>query len=150
MNWRRALFALGSSFTFLTTGTVDAGVLSGNCRIGNQPAATLLIPYFEVDLGKPGGATTLLSVNNASAKPAIARVVLWTDWGVPTLAFDVEEFDPLIMGQLPPRVPCKEERIRVCTVRVDVDSHLGGKRRIRRRVIIGDSFSASRLGGWTK
>ncbi|HYX25789.1 MAG TPA: hypothetical protein VFC23_16670 [Thermoanaerobaculia bacterium] len=89
MNWRRALFALGSSFTFLTTGTVDAGVLSGNCRTGNQPAATLLIPYFEVDLGKPGGATTLLSVNNASAKPAIARVVLWTDWGVPTLAFDV-------------------------------------------------------------
>ncbi|HEX4960859.1 MAG TPA: hypothetical protein VF173_08470 [Thermoanaerobaculia bacterium] len=89
MSWKRALFALGSTFAFLAPGGAQAGVLSGNCRVGNQPAATLLIPYFEVDLSKPGGATTLLSVNNASAKPAIARVVLWTDWGVPTLAFDV-------------------------------------------------------------
>jgi hypothetical protein len=63
--------------------------LSGNCRVGDQPAATLLIPYFEVDLAHPGGATTLMSVNNASSKPAIARVVMWTDWGVPTLAFDI-------------------------------------------------------------
>ncbi|HEX3557440.1 MAG TPA: hypothetical protein VIA62_29790 [Thermoanaerobaculia bacterium] len=89
MNRRRAMFALGSTFAFLTAGAATAGVLAGNCRVGNQPAATLLVPYFEVDLGKPGGVTTLLSVNNASAKPAIARVVLWTDWGVPTLAFDV-------------------------------------------------------------
>ena len=37
----------------------------------------------------PNGATTLISVNNASAKPALARMVLWTDWGVPTLAFDI-------------------------------------------------------------
>ena len=63
--------------------------LSGNCRLADQPAATLLIPYFEVDLDDPSGPDTLVSVNNASAKPALARVVLWTDWGVPTLAFDV-------------------------------------------------------------
>ena len=67
----------------------SAGVLEGNCRVANQPAATLLIPYFEVDLADPAGQTTLLSVNNASSKSALARVVLWTDWGVPTLAFDV-------------------------------------------------------------
>lgn len=66
-----------------------AGVLTGNCRVGNQPAATLLIPYFQVDVDRADGATTLVSVNNASAKPALARVTLWTDWGVPTLAFDV-------------------------------------------------------------
>lgn len=66
-----------------------AGVLEGNCRLANQPAATLLIPYFEVDLNNPSGQNTLFSVNNSSAKPALARVVLWTDWGVPTLAFDV-------------------------------------------------------------
>ena len=66
-----------------------AGVLDGNCRLANQPAATLLIPYFEVDLNNSGSQTTLFSVYNASAKPALARVVLWTDWGVPTLAFDV-------------------------------------------------------------
>lgn len=66
-----------------------AGVLSGNCRVANQPAATLLIPYFEVDLANSGGQSTLFSVNNASAKPVLSRVVLWTDWGIPTLAFDV-------------------------------------------------------------
>lgn len=89
MSRKRASFALWSSFAFLISGTANAGALSGNCRVGNQPAATLLIPYFEVDLAHPGGATTLMSVNNASSMPAIARVVLWTDWGVPTLAFDV-------------------------------------------------------------
>jgi hypothetical protein len=66
-----------------------AGMLTGNCRMANQPAATLLYPYFRVDLGNPAGSTTLIAVNNASAKPALARVVLWTDWGVPTLAFDL-------------------------------------------------------------
>ncbi len=66
-----------------------AGVMSGNCRLGNQPAATLLIPYFRADLNNPAGETTLVAINNASARPALARVVLWTDWGVPTLAFDV-------------------------------------------------------------
>jgi len=40
-------------------------------------------------MSDPNGATTLISVNNASAKPALARMVLWTDWGVPTLAFDI-------------------------------------------------------------
>src|SRR4029077_1427056 len=66
-----------------------AGVLSGNCRVANEPAATLLFPYFEADLANLTGQTTLLSINNASSKPVLSRVVLWTDWGVPTLAFDV-------------------------------------------------------------
>lgn len=66
-----------------------AGVLEGNCRLANQPAATLLIPYFEADLSNPASQTTLFSVNNASSKSVLSRVVLWTDWGVPTLAFDV-------------------------------------------------------------
>jgi hypothetical protein len=66
-----------------------AGILEGNCRVANQPAATLLIPYFEVDLSNSTGQSTLFSVNNASSKSVLSRVVLWTDWGVPTLAFDV-------------------------------------------------------------
>ncbi|HTQ78645.1 MAG TPA: hypothetical protein VMM92_01530 [Thermoanaerobaculia bacterium] len=91
---QKALAALASATLAWQLATVPAvpaaaGVLTGNCRVGNQPAATLLIPYFRVDLGNPGGATTLISVNNASAKPSLARVVLWTDWGSPTLAFDV-------------------------------------------------------------
>jgi hypothetical protein len=91
-----------------------AGVLEGNCRVANQPAATLLIPYFEVDLGDPAGQTTLFSVNNASAKPALARVVLWTDWGIPSLGFDIylTGYDvqtinvrDVLAGKLPPTGP---------------------------------------------
>ncbi len=60
-------------------GTVDA-----------VPAATLLLPYFEVDLdGGADGSTTLFSINNASQAPAIAHVTLWTDYSVPTLDFNV-------------------------------------------------------------
>jgi hypothetical protein len=59
------------------------------CLVGPGLASTLLIPYFEVDLGNPSGVTTLISVNNGELDPALTRVVLWTDWGVPTLAFDI-------------------------------------------------------------
>lgn len=74
---------------FLINLPATAGVLSGNCRVADQPAATLLFPYFEVDLQRADGPTTLISVNNASARPTLARAVVWTDWGVPTLAFDI-------------------------------------------------------------
>jgi hypothetical protein len=66
-----------------------AGVLSGNCRIAPQPAASLLVPYFVTDMNHPQGRTTVFSVNNSWGKPTLARVVFWTDWGVPTIAFDV-------------------------------------------------------------
>ncbi len=66
-----------------------AGILDGNCRVADQPAATLLFPYFEVDLADPEGQQTLISINNASSRSTLARVVLWTDWSVPTLAFDI-------------------------------------------------------------
>lgn len=66
-----------------------AGDMTGNCRLANQPSATLLIPYFEVNLSDPSGRTTLISVNNAAPRPTLARMVFWTDWGIPTLAFDV-------------------------------------------------------------
>ena len=55
----------------------------------NVPAATLLLPYFEVDLDNADGITTLFSVNNASAAPALAHVTIWTDLSVPILDFDV-------------------------------------------------------------
>lgn len=69
--------------------------------IDDVPAATLLLPYFEVDLDPDGdgvvcnhnpqdeGINTLFSVNNASAAPAIAHVTLWTDWTHETIDFDI-------------------------------------------------------------
>lgn len=86
---------------------------SARAEIGTAdavPAATLLLPYFEVDLGNPNGIDTLISVNNASASAAVANVVIWTDWGVPSLGFqvyltgfDVQTIDlrQIFQGQLP-------------------------------------------------
>ncbi|MDX9733475.1 MAG: hypothetical protein RBU36_05085 [Thermoanaerobaculia bacterium] len=53
------------------------------------PAATLLYPYFEVDLANPNGVTTLLGLQNTSATAVLAHYVVWTDLGVPVLNFNV-------------------------------------------------------------
>lgn len=61
--------------------------------IDNVPAATLLLPYFEVDLDNPQGITTRFSVglaggfNGASAH--LVQVTLWTNVGIPTFAFHI-------------------------------------------------------------
>lgn len=59
------------------------------CAIDPVPAATLLVPYFEVDLGNTEGVTTIFTINNASAAPALAHVIFWTDWSAPTIDFDL-------------------------------------------------------------
>ena len=53
------------------------------------PSATLLLPYFEVDLGNPNGVQTRFTVINSSATPQLAHAVLWTDMGVPTFSADI-------------------------------------------------------------
>jgi hypothetical protein len=55
----------------------------------NAPAATLLLPYFEVDLSNAQGQNTLFTVNNASATAILAHVTVWSDLGVPVFAFNV-------------------------------------------------------------
>src|SRR5258708_28396067 len=62
-----------------------------SCDIGTYPAATLLLPYFEVEVGKPAGqaANTIFTVVNTSRAPQITRVTIWTDYGYPTLWFNV-------------------------------------------------------------
>src|SRR3978361_1224590 len=59
------------------------------CAIDEVPAATLFLPYFEVDLANPNGVTTLFSVNNASATAVLPHVVVWSDLSVPVLDFNV-------------------------------------------------------------
>jgi hypothetical protein len=59
------------------------------CTIDSVPAATLLLPYFEVDLANPNGLTTLFSVNNASMNATLVHVVLWSDLSVPVLDFNI-------------------------------------------------------------
>src|SRR5439155_26326967 len=65
--------------TFPAAGTIiaGAGVAAGvaptttnnddSCDLTNSPAATLLLPYFEVDMGTAGtGRTTIFSITNVS------------------------------------------------------------------------------------
>ena len=59
------------------------------CTVDPVPAATLLLPYFEVDLADPNGLTTLFSVNNATPQALVAHAVVWSDWAVPVFGFDV-------------------------------------------------------------
>ena len=83
-----------------------------SCDIALQPAATLLLPYFEVDLKATRSATTLFTIQNVSPAAVIANVTLWTDWGYPALNFpihltgyDVQGinlYDVLALGALPP------------------------------------------------
>ena len=92
---------LGSGQHFGSSGTtsqiVGAGVASpattnndDSCDIGVAPAATLLLPYFEVDLGTAGtGRTTVFSVTNVSPYAQVAHVVLYTDWSFPVLDFNL-------------------------------------------------------------
>jgi hypothetical protein len=70
-------------------GPAGAGEAPRGCASGAVPAATLLVPYFEVDLDGADGRTTLVAVSNAGSHSTLAHVVLWTDWGLPTLAFDL-------------------------------------------------------------
>jgi hypothetical protein len=81
--------------------------------IDDVPAATLLLPYFEVDISgaTPTGVNTLFSINNASATAVLAHVTVWSDQSIPVLDFDVyltgydiqtvSMFDILKNGNLP-------------------------------------------------
>ena len=59
------------------------------CTVDAVPAATLLLPYFEVSLDDSSDVNTLFSVNNASAAPTVAHVTLWGDWSLPSIDFDI-------------------------------------------------------------
>jgi len=87
------------------------------CDIGVTPAATLLLPYFEVETaGTAGtGATTLFTITNTSRFPQIAHVTVWTDWSFPVLDFNIfltgydvqgiNLFDVIVRGLIVPSTP---------------------------------------------
>ena len=60
-----------------------------SCDIALLPAATLLLPYFEVDLDDPNGSTTLFTITNVTNVDQIARVTLWTDRAYPVMNFNI-------------------------------------------------------------
>ncbi|HEX6095983.1 MAG TPA: hypothetical protein VF432_06650 [Thermoanaerobaculia bacterium] len=60
-----------------------------SCDVTALPAATLLLPYFEVDLDDFNGETTLFTVTNVADRAQVVRVTLWTDYGYPVVSFNI-------------------------------------------------------------
>jgi hypothetical protein len=105
------ILLIAASATAATRFTTDN---NASCDISVSPAATLLLPYFEVDVTKPvtDATNTIFSIINTSRSPQTARVTFWTDYANPALWFnvyltgyDVEPisiYDVLVAGKLPP------------------------------------------------
>ena len=74
-----------------TTGAPTTTNNDDSCDIGVAPAATLLIPHFEVAFSQPLAAarTTLFTVTNVTPQPQIAHVTIWSDWSYPVLDFNI-------------------------------------------------------------
>lgn len=77
----------------LAAGTFRTSPVTTNnddtCDIGLYPAATLLLPFFEVDITNPKGDTTIFTVTNTGPEPQAARVTLWTDRAYPVISFNL-------------------------------------------------------------
>jgi len=84
-----------------------------SCDVKVGPAATLLLPYFEVNTNPlVQGQTTLFTVTNVTRYPQIAHVTLWTDWAFPVLSFNlfltgydvqaVNLYDVIVRGTIAP------------------------------------------------
>lgn len=100
-----ATFATGSP---ATTNNDDS------CDIAVTPAATLLLPYFEVDYNAPNteGVNTIFTLTNTSPRPQIAHITIWTDWSYPVIDFNIfltgydvqgiSLYDIIGRGEIPP------------------------------------------------
>lgn len=93
-----AAFAADSSrLTLAEHATPFAGGAPGtianddSCDIAVTPAATLLLPYFEVDFNAPNteGVNTIFTLTNTSNVPQIAHITIWTDWSYPVIDFNI-------------------------------------------------------------
>jgi len=58
------------------------------CALDQRPGATLLIPWFAVDL-EGNGLSTSFWVRNVSTSPTLTNVTLWSDYGVAAFSFNV-------------------------------------------------------------
>jgi hypothetical protein len=97
----------------IVLGMLGPAGVSQAAKISPEPAATLLLPYFEVDIANPSGVNTTFSVNNAFSSAVLAHVTFWSDLSVPFFAFDlsltgydqetVDLRDFLVNGNLPPQ-----------------------------------------------
>src|SRR5688572_14487267 len=88
---RGNVFGVAPNATFTNGNNPTTTNNDDSCDIGVYPAATLLLPIFDVDLAAAAGAgeTTLFTITNVSSAPQIAHVTVWTDWSFPILDFNI-------------------------------------------------------------
>lgn len=104
--------------------------IGGLCDLGNNVAATLLVPYFEVDSSDMSGMDTLVGIINVDDDPIVAHVVIWNvdSWGVFDFniyltGYDVVTFSMrqiLIYGNMPNN-GCATSSSRFTTRYIDCD-----------------------------
>ena len=82
---KRAALGLAVASLLLTGPPASAEM----CALDAVPAATLLLPYFEVDLDADPEVNTVFTVHNALPAATLAHVSIWTDWSQPVLDFDI-------------------------------------------------------------
>ncbi|HXH40164.1 MAG TPA: hypothetical protein VNN08_16160 [Thermoanaerobaculia bacterium] len=86
MKWFSLLLLVATSAFATSPSTINN---DDTCDVKVGPAATLLLPYFEVDVNGTSGQTTLFTVTNVARYPQVAHVTLWTDFGYPVLTFNI-------------------------------------------------------------
>jgi hypothetical protein len=116
-------FAAGSRFAVTPNATFTNGNFptttnnDDSCETSVMPAATLLLPIFDVNITAAIGASdnTLFTITNVSSSPQIAHVTVWTDWSFPVLDFNIfltgydvqsiSMYDVIARGQVAPGGP---------------------------------------------
>jgi len=76
----------------VTAALLAAGVAWGvPCTIDPAPAATLLFPFFSLDLGECANPSerTVITVLNTRLDPVLAHFTIWTNAAVPVAGFDL-------------------------------------------------------------
>ena len=86
---RRALLSLPLTVVAAFAAFAPRPSAAAICTIDPVPAATLLYPFFEVDLANRQVRNTVLAVENVSETPIVAHVTVWSDWAIPVLVWDV-------------------------------------------------------------
>ena len=125
-----ALFLGVSSLFSQSPPTAPVPPSGALCDIGTNPAATLLVPYFEVDSADTSGMDTLVGVVNTSANELVARVVVWNvdaysifGFNIFLTGYDVVTFSMrqiLVYGHLPNNA-CASTTYRFTSHNVDCD-----------------------------
>ncbi len=85
-----SMLILVAAFGFAQTPPpADVPPYGSLCDNGNQPAGTLLVPYFEVDSSNTMGLDTLIGVSNLSANPTVLHVVVYNVDSHPVFDFNI-------------------------------------------------------------